>query len=167
MVENRFSLVARLQVLFVFTFAAAGGRQLSAEILVDQLLLRAERSIQQEDSDAALEVIWEILVLQEEHGIELPAEFYFRRAQATFAAATLESAKESVTSYLTAAGKDGEFYDDALVLGAVQLAYQEGSDPSGAALKHNSLGLRRAEGSRWRWLARPARGSARFAKPRE
>ena len=88
------SLLARLHVLFIFTLAAAGGRQLPPEILVDQLLLRAERLIQQEDTDRALEIIGEMLALQDEHGIEPPAEFHFRRAQATFAAGTLASAKE-------------------------------------------------------------------------
>ena len=75
---------------------------------MDQLLLRAERLIEGEQTAEALEALEEILT-QAEHGIELPPEFYFQRAQATFAAGTLDPARESVTGYLTAAGRDGEF----------------------------------------------------------
>ena len=93
-----------------------GGAQLPPEILADQLLLRAELLIEAEETEEALEALQEILTLQAEHGIELPTEFHFRRAQATFAAGTLEPARESVTGYLTAAGRDGEFYEAALAL---------------------------------------------------
>lgn len=108
----------RFGLLFLLTFAgsAQGGGQLPPEILMDQLLLRAERLIEAEDSDGALEVIREILALQEEHGLELPPGFHFRHAQAGFAAGSLETAKESATQYLTVAGRDGEFYADALGL---------------------------------------------------
>ena len=92
------------------------GTQLPPEILADQLLLRAERLIEGEEPEEALEALEEILTLQAEHGIELPPEFHFRRAQATFAAGTLEPARESVTDHLTAAGRDGEFYEAALAL---------------------------------------------------
>ncbi len=92
------------------------GTQLPPEIPADQLLLRAERLMEGEEPEEALEALEEILTLQAEHGIELPPEFHFRRAQATFAAGTLEPARESVIDYLTAAGRDGEFYEAALVL---------------------------------------------------
>ena len=93
-----------------------GGAQLPPEILVDQLLLRTELLIEAEETEEALEALQEIFTLQAEHGIQLPPEFHFRRAQATFAAGTLEPARESVTDYLTAAGRDGEFYEAALAL---------------------------------------------------
>ena len=106
----------RFGLLFLLTFAgsAQGGGQLPPEILMDQLLLRAERLIEAEDSDGALEVIREILALQEEHGLDLPSAFYFSQAQTEFNTGSLLGAKEAVTRYLTTAGRDGELYADAL-----------------------------------------------------
>ena len=106
----------RFGLLFLLTFAgsAQGGGQLPPEILMDQLLLRAERLIEAEDSEGALEVIQQILALQEEHGLELPPAFHFSQAQTEFNTGSLLGAKEAVTRYLTTAGRDGELYADAL-----------------------------------------------------
>ena len=112
MIENTRGLF----LVVLLASVPAEGVQLPPEILVDQLLLRGERLIQEQETEAALEIIQEILALQEKHGFELPPEFHFRRAQAMFAAGTLAPARESVTSYLTATGRDGEFYEDALAL---------------------------------------------------
>lgn len=103
-------------VLVLLGGALVVGAQLPPEILVDQLLLRVERMIETEETEGALEVVQEILALQDEHAIQLPPEFHFRRAQVTFAAGTLEPARESVTTYLTAAGREGQFYAVALAL---------------------------------------------------
>ena len=81
---------------------------------MDQLLLRAERLIEAEDSEGALEVIQQILALQEEHGLELSPAFHFSQAQTQFNTGSLLGAKEAVTRYLTTAGRDGELYADAL-----------------------------------------------------
>ena len=112
------SMIKNTRGLFlaVLLLSVPAEAQLPPAILVDQLLLRVERLIEEQETEEALEVIQEILALREEHGTELPPEFRFRRAQATFAAGTLEPAKESVTSYLMEAGRDGEFYEDALAL---------------------------------------------------
>ena len=100
--------------LLIFIGSAEGGRQLPPEILMDQLLLRAERLIEAEDSEGALEVIQQILALQVEHGLELPPAFHFSQAQTEFNTGSLLGAKEAVTRYLTTAGRDGELYADAL-----------------------------------------------------
>lgn len=103
-------------IALLLTCVASVAAQLPPEILVDQLLLRVERMIETEETEGALEVVQEILALQEEHAIQLPPEFHFRRAQVTFAAGTLEPARESVTRYVTAAGREGQFYAVALAL---------------------------------------------------
>ena len=105
-----------LASLVLVTAAAAGGPQLPPEVQRDQLLLRAERLIEADDPEAALEALGEVLALQAEHGIELPPKYHFRRAQAAFDAARLETAKEAVTRYLTDSGPEGEFYGNALEL---------------------------------------------------
>ena len=113
---NRDMAMRRFGLLFLFTFAASaqGGAQLPPEIRLDQLLLRAERLLEAEDSTAALDVIQEILSLHEEHGLELPPEFHFSRAQTEFNTGSLLGAKEAATRYLTTAGREGELYADAL-----------------------------------------------------
>ena len=109
-------IMCGLLIALFLTHVPAIDAQLPPEIQVDRMLLRVERMIETEEIEGALEVVQEILALQEEHGIQLPPEFHFRRAQVTFAAGTLEPARESVISYLTTAGREGELYMDALAL---------------------------------------------------
>ena len=58
----------------------------------------------------------EALGLGAEHELELPPNLRFEHARVSFAVGLLETAKASVTEYLTAAGREGEFYADALAL---------------------------------------------------
>ena len=58
----------------------------------------------------------EIVALQREHALTLPAEFHFKYAQVAFAAGLAETAVSSLNEYLLTAGRDGDFYRDALDL---------------------------------------------------
>ncbi len=58
----------------------------------------------------------EVLALQREHEVALPAEFPFKYAQVALAARLPETAVASLNDYLLAAGREGEFYRDALEL---------------------------------------------------
>lgn len=58
----------------------------------------------------------EALALGAEHGLELPPDLRFEHARVSFAVGLPETAKASVTEYMTAASRAGESYADALVL---------------------------------------------------
>ena len=96
-----------------FTVAAA---QLPPEIMMDRHLVQAERLMAEEDYGAALEAMNEIVALQREHNLTLPDAFHFKYAQAAFSAGAIPAAIESVNQYLAEAGRDGEFYREALEL---------------------------------------------------
>ena len=96
-----------------FTAAAA---QLPPEILVDRYLLRADRLMEAEDPTGALEVMGEIVALQKEHGLTLPEEFHFKYAKVTLSAGLVQDAIDAVNKYLLGAGREGEFYREALEL---------------------------------------------------
>ena len=96
-----------------FTVAAA---QLPPEIMVDQYLLQTERLMAQKDHKGAFEVIKKIADLQKEHDLTLPDEFHFKYAKVAFSVGSIHAAKESVNKYLTVAGREGEYYGEALEL---------------------------------------------------
>ena len=100
-------------VLGGFTVAAA---QLPPEIMADRYLLQAERFLAEGDYGAALEAMNEVVALQSEHNLTLPAEFDLKYAQVALAAGLNDAAIDSVTRYLVAAGREGEFYREALEL---------------------------------------------------
>ena len=93
-----------------------GSAQLPPEILADQYLLQADRQISDKDHEGALESLQKILALQKEHGLTLPGAFHFKYAQVAFAAGSFPAASDSVNQYLVVAGRDGEFYQNALEL---------------------------------------------------
>ena len=95
---------------------ADGTVQLPPEILVDRHLVRAERLLASGDPDAALEAMNEILALQEEHDLVLQDGFDFEYAQVAYAAGRTETAIASANQYLASAGREGEFYREALEL---------------------------------------------------
>ena len=90
--------------------------ELPPAIQVDRLLVKAERQREQGDYAAAVATLDQILALQKEHGLETPASFWFRHAQASQEAGLLNQALESVTRYLSEAGQEGEYYMAALQL---------------------------------------------------
>ena len=92
-----------------FTGVAA---QLPPEIMADRYLVQVERLIAENDYEAALDTMNEIVALQ----ITLPDVFHFKYAQVALGAGLNEAAIDSATKYLTTAGRAGEFYRDALEL---------------------------------------------------
>ena len=94
-----------------FTGAVA---QLPLEILVDRYLLQADRRMTEQDHEGALKSLQKILDLEKQHGLVLPEEFHFQYARVAFAAGSIETALDSVKKYLAIAGRDGEFYREAL-----------------------------------------------------
>ena len=90
--------------------------ELPPEILIDRRLVRVDRLLARDDHRAAHEVMNEVLALQREHEVALPAEFPFKHAQVAFAAGLPETAVASLNDYLLAAGREGEFYREALEL---------------------------------------------------
>ena len=107
----------RSVVVFVllgsFTGSAA---QLPPEIMVDRYLLRAERLLEAKDHEGALDMMSKIRALQNEHDLTVPEEFHFKYAQMAFSAGSLQAAVDSVNKYLAEAGREGEFYREALEL---------------------------------------------------
>ena len=102
--------------LFWSAAAPAAGLQLPPEVLLDQLLLRTERLIEADDLDAAVEAMDEASTVATEHEPELPPDFRFEHARTAFAVGLLGAAKESVTEYLTVAGREAESYTEAVEL---------------------------------------------------
>ena len=104
-------LVAAL--LGLFTVAAT---ELPPEIMADRYLVRVERLMEEKDYEAALDMMNKIVALQKEHGLTLPDEFHFKYAQVALLAGSIKAAMDSVNKYLSAAGKAGKFYREALEL---------------------------------------------------
>ena len=107
---------------------APAATQLPPEIQVDRHLLRVERLLAADDPAGALEAMHEILALQEEHDLVLQDDFNFQYAQVAYAAGRTETAIASLNEYLVAAGREGEFYREALALldsAEVQLEREE------------------------------------------
>ena len=96
--------------------AAATALQLPPDMQADRYLLQAEERIERRNFAAAKQSLDRILVLQDQHGLELPQEFFFRYAEVVERLGLYDEAIESVTKYLTLAGRDGEHYRDALRL---------------------------------------------------
>ena len=90
--------------------------QLPPEIMVDRHLVRAKRLLADDDPEAALEAMNEVLALQDEHDLVLEDDFHFRYAQVAFAAGQTERAIALLNEYLLTAGRAGEFYRAALEL---------------------------------------------------
>ena len=88
--------------------------ELPPEILVDKHLIHAEQLHAAQDYAAAFEVMQEIIALQNEHNLTLPDDFYFKYARVALAADSNRIALDSVSMYLSATGKESEFYQEAL-----------------------------------------------------
>ena len=103
---------------------AAGSAQLPPEIMADRYLVEAETLIARKEFGKALELMNKIIALQQEHNFALPEVFHFKYAELALSAGSFAVAIDSVNKYLRMAGRDGEFYREALEL-LVQ-AEQEG-----------------------------------------
>ena len=101
-----------LVLLGFFTVAAA---QLPPEVQADAYLLAVEQAIGDGNYDRAWDRLQDIVRLQQDHDLDLP-EFHFWYAKAAVAMNLPEQALESVTEYLTAAGRQASHYAEALAL---------------------------------------------------
>ena len=90
--------------------------QLPPEIMVDRHLLRSERLMANKDSKGAFDTMNKILALQEEHSLTLPQDFRIKYAQAALSAGQVQEAISAMNRYLLEAGREGEFYTEALEL---------------------------------------------------
>ena len=108
--------------------------QLPPEIQADFHLLRAEQAIGESDTARAMVELDKIILLQKEHELDLPEEFHFRYAQVAAAADLPEQALEAVVRYLTAAGREGRHYEEALqLLNQVHDAIEASKEPQEAS----------------------------------
>ena len=111
------SVAPWLAIAVLALFAHQGPAvQLSPEIQADRYLMQAEDRIQKQDFAGAKAALDRILDLEAEHGLTIPEAFHFRHAEVALRVGLHEEAIESVTRYLTVAGRDGEHYREALRL---------------------------------------------------
>ena len=90
--------------------------QLPPDVLVDKYLQQATMLSEEKDHKGALEAMDRILALQKEHDLTLPEDFPFQFAQTALAAGSVQAAIESANRHLSAAGKEGKYYREALEL---------------------------------------------------
>lgn len=90
--------------------------QLPPEVELDRHMLKAQTALAAGNLLSVHDSLLRIEELQEEHGIEIPADFLFLKARLHLAAGLHEEAIKAVTEYLTRTGRDGERYRDALEL---------------------------------------------------
>ena len=109
-------IIRSIFVLFLPGFFTVASAQLPPEIMVDKHLIQAEQLHAAEDYAEAFKVMGKIIVLQKEHNLTLPDEFHFKYAQVALSADSTRIALESVNKYLSATGREGEFYKEALAL---------------------------------------------------
>ena len=113
----RRSVAPVFAVLVVFLAGTSFLRaQLPPEIELDRLLQRVERQIAGGDFLMASESLEEAAALRDRHDLELPTEFWFRKAQVSLQVGLASQAAEEVVVYLTAAGRSGDHYRAALDL---------------------------------------------------
>ena len=127
--------------------------ELPPEILIDRRLVRVDRLLARDDHRAAHDVMNEIVALQREHALALPPEFSFKYAQVAFAAGLAETAVASLNEYLLTAGRDGEFYREALEL---LDSAEEAVRRADAERRQAEAARERAEEERRRVTSRPA-----------
>ena len=135
----------RISIALATGFAIVGTAlaQLPPDIMIDRHLVRAERLLAGEDFGAALAEMDAIIALQEKHDLALPDEFDFKYAEVAFAAGRTGAAIDSLNDYLLAAGRSGEFYQQALeLLDKAELA----TDAAGAAAEAAAEAARRKPG---------------------
>ena len=121
-------------MLAVLLLAGEGTAQLPPDIQADRYLIEAERHIGTGDYAAAKAALDRLLALQAAHDLTLPAAFWFKHAQVAYQAGSYADAVESVTRYLTTAGRAGAHYRAAL-----ELLDQAEAGPPRAV--RNSLGM--------------------------
>ena len=96
--------------------STAAAVQLPPDMMVDKYLLQAKMLREEKDHKGALEAMSRIVALQKEHDLTLPEAFPFQYAQTALAAGLVQAAIESVNRYLSATGREGKYYQEALAL---------------------------------------------------
>ena len=90
--------------------------QLPPEIMLDSHLLRAEEAIRQRDPAGARAAMEQIQALQDEHGLEIPAESHYRYATVWNGVGAWDQSLASAIRYLELTARGGDHYRDALTL---------------------------------------------------
>ena len=90
--------------------------QLPPDVMVDKYLLEARILSEEKNHKGALEAMDRIVALEKEHGLMLPESFSFQYAQTALAAGAVQAAIDSANRYLSAAGREGKHYREALEL---------------------------------------------------
>ena len=117
--------------------------ELPPEMQVDRLLVQAEREIEDREHWSAVVTFERILEVCEEHGLEIPVEFWFRQAGVLQGAGLLERVVEASPRYLQEAGREGERYRAALkILDAAEVGLGEArrrwwSSRRGPSVRHD------------------------------
>lgn len=96
--------------LWLLLPALVAATQLPPAIQADRHLLEAEQQIQEQNYEGAKAAMDRILAIEAQHGLQLPAEFFFRYAEVSDRLGLSGTVIDFVTKYLTLAGQDGEHY---------------------------------------------------------
>ena len=119
-------LLVNAVALTVLLAREPNAQELPPEIQVDRLLVQAEREIEDGEHWSAVFTFERILAVSEEHGLEIPTEFWFRQAGVLQGAGLHARAVEASTRYLQEAGREGEHYRAALeILDAAEQGLEE------------------------------------------
>ena len=109
-------VISSIFVLFLLGFFTVASAQLPPEIMVDKYMIHTEQLYAAENYAGAFKEMEKIIGLQKEHSFTLPDEFHFKYARVAFLADSIKIALDSVNKYLSATGKEGKFYKEALAL---------------------------------------------------
>ena len=112
--------VIRISIVMLGAFATVclpirrASAELPPEMMVDKYLIHAEQLHTANDYGAAFDVMQKIVALQKAHSLTVSDDFHFKYAQVALSADSMRIALESVTRYLSATGKEGQHYQEAL-----------------------------------------------------
>ena len=105
---------------------ATGAAELPPEIQVDRLLVQVDREAADGNPWSAIFTLERVLSIYEEHGLEVPSDYWFRQADAYHRTGMHQRAVEAATRYLEEAGREGQHYRAALeLLDAAEAALME------------------------------------------
>ena len=90
--------------------------QLPPDVMVDKYLLQAKMLSEEKNHKGALQAMDRVVVLQKENDLTLPENFPFQYAQTALAAGSVQAAIDSANRYLSAVGREGKYYREALEL---------------------------------------------------
>jgi len=94
----------------------AHGADLPPEILKDKYQIILERHLATHSYDRASRYMDRLAALRAEHGVDLDESFEYQRAEVHYQLRQYEQAAAYLTDYLSSAGKEGAYYQQALSL---------------------------------------------------